>query len=79
MQWYHYMLCHPGENRTEETIRQHFTWKNLKGTVKKFCSQCHVCQLCKKDTIKYGLILEKEAEADPWKILCVDLIGPYKL
>jgi hypothetical protein len=24
VQWYHYQLCHPGINRTEETIGQHF-------------------------------------------------------
>jgi hypothetical protein len=23
IQWYHYLLCHPGINRTEETIGQH--------------------------------------------------------
>jgi hypothetical protein len=26
VQWYHYLLCHPGINRTEETIGQHFYW-----------------------------------------------------
>jgi hypothetical protein len=24
IQWYHYLLCHPNINRTEETIGQHF-------------------------------------------------------
>ena len=50
VEWYHEQLCHPGINRTEETIRQHFTWKNLRQTVKDICSKCHVCQCCKKDT-----------------------------
>ena len=26
---------------------------------------------------KYGFLPEKKAEADPWEVLCVDLIGPY--
>ena len=26
--WYHNILCHPGINQTEQTIRQHFWWKN---------------------------------------------------
>ena len=26
--WYQMKLCHPGENRTEQTICQHFMWKN---------------------------------------------------
>ena len=28
--WYHTVLCHLGETRIEETIRQHFTRKGLK-------------------------------------------------
>jgi hypothetical protein len=34
VQWYHTQLCHPGTTRTEETIRQHFTWKGLRPIVK---------------------------------------------
>ena len=25
--WYHEMLYHPGETRTDHTLRQHFDWK----------------------------------------------------
>ena len=25
--WYHEMLCHPGDTRTEHTLRQHFDWR----------------------------------------------------
>jgi hypothetical protein len=28
---------------------------------------------------KYGHLPIKEAEADPWEKLCVDLIGPYTI
>ena len=79
VQWYHTQLCHPGEKRTEETIRQHFTWKNLREHVKEVCQKCHTCQVAKRTTRKNGLLPEKEAEADPWDKLCVDLIGPYTL
>ena len=27
------MLCHPGETRTEHTLRQHFEWRGLHTTV----------------------------------------------
>ena len=37
VQWYHESLCHPGETRTELTICQHFTWKNLRGDVIAAC------------------------------------------
>ena len=54
-------------------------WANLRGTIKTICGKCHVYQICKKETKKYGHVPEKQAEGDPWEILCVDLIGPYKL
>jgi Integrase zinc binding domain len=45
--WYHTQLCHPGEKHMEETIRQHFTWKNLREHVKEVCQKCHTCQFAK--------------------------------
>ena len=73
------MLCHPGETRTEETIRQHFTWKGLRTHVKKACRTCHICQTTKKTTAKYGHLPPKQPEVTPWETLCVDMIGPYKI
>jgi len=72
-------LCHPGETRTEQTIRQHFYWKNLRETVHKVCSTCSTCQITKKSHTKYGHLPPKEAEAEPWDKLCVDLVGPYTI
>ena len=33
----------------------------------------------KTSSEKYGKLPPKEAEAEPWDKLCVDLIGPYKI
>ena len=65
--------------RIEQTIRQHFTWKKLRRDVEKVCKHCKVCQMTKRKSMAYGKLPPKEAEADPWEILCVDLIGPYKI
>ena len=43
VEWYHNILCHPGQTRTEETIRQHFYWPNLDKDVKKVCAHCGTC------------------------------------
>ena len=77
--WYHEMLCHTGETRTEQTIRQHFAWKGLRTTVHKICKKCPTCQKAKITNRKYGKLPPKEAEINPWDTLCVDLIGPYKI
>jgi hypothetical protein len=76
--WYHEMLCHPGETQTELTIRQHFDWKGLRKTVHDICHKCESCQKSKVSNQKYGKLPPKEAEANPWDTLCVNLIGPYK-
>jgi len=79
IQWYHYLLCHPGINRTEETIGRHFYWPKMRDQITNDVSTCVVCQTQKKQIKKYGLLPEKKAEAIPWDRLCVDLIGPYKI
>ena len=79
VEWYHNYLCHPGENRTEQTICQHFWWLKLHDTIEDICKKCQTCQHTKKVTKKYGHLPEKKAEAEPWEILCIDLIGPYTI
>ena len=49
VEWYHEMLCHPGDTRTEHTIRQHFDWKALRTTVHDVCKKCPTCQRAKND------------------------------
>jgi hypothetical protein len=39
---------------------------------------CPICQKNKRKNKKYGLLLPKEAESEPWdRMVCIDLIGPY--
>ena len=78
-EWYHCLLCHLGETWTEQMLHQQFYWKNMHDTVIDICSKCHSCQKNKKSTKKYGHLPAKEAQANPWDVLCVDLIGPYTI
>ena len=77
--WYHDTLCHPGVNRTEETIKQHLWWPNMRDEITDYVSRCPTCQKNKKQKKKYGQLPEKVAESEPWEVLCVDLIGPYTI
>jgi transposase InsO family protein len=77
--WYHEYLCHPGANRTEQTIRRHLYWPGLTSDAVRHCKFCKTCQLQKKQRKKYGLLPPKEAEHEPWTRVCVDLVGPYTL
>ena len=79
VEWYHLQLCHPGETRTEQSLKQHFYWPNLRQEVHRQVKKCHICQTNKRHKTKYGHLPAKEAEADPWDKLCVNLIGPYTI
>jgi transposase InsO family protein len=75
----HHALCHPGINRTKETIGQHLWWKEMRNHIINYVRICPLCQRNKRRQKKYGLIPPKEAEATPWDKLCLDLIGPYTI
>ena len=77
--WYHQNLHHPGRVRTEETLRQHFTFRNLSQMVEDSVKKCPTCQKTKRSYKKYGKLPEKVAEFQPWEKVCIDLIGPYTL
>ena len=77
--WYHNVLCHPGSDQTELSLRQHFAWKGMRTMVRRICKKCMACQKAKISKRKYGKLPAKQAEEHPWDTLCVDLIGPYKI
>jgi hypothetical protein len=61
--WYHTTLCHPGINRTEETIGQHLWWPKMRTHITIYVQICPLCQQNKRRQKKYGLLLPKLAEA----------------
>ena len=47
--------------------------------VQKTGKACHICQVTKRSSKKYGLLPAKEPEVKPWEFLCADMIGPYSI
>jgi hypothetical protein len=74
--WYHQYLCRPGATRTEPTIRNTMTWPGFTRNVQSHCKTCKICQFNKKTRKQYGELPVKMAEATPWEIVQVNLIGP---
>jgi hypothetical protein len=61
----------------EATLRQNFTWPNLRKDVEDAVKNCHECQIGKKVRKKYGDLPEKLAEIPiAWNRDDVDRIGP---
>lgn len=82
VRWYHQWLQHPGMQRTELTIAQHYYWKGMRTMIMSMCKKCSLCQLTKANTsAKYGKIPPKKLRDEllPWHTVHIDLIGPYNI
>jgi hypothetical protein len=77
--WYHYYLQHPGHLCLEEAMRSVMNWKCMCTTIWRYIKTCRSCQVNKRHSQKYGHFLPKLVIMTPWKVFCVDLIGPYTL
>ena len=78
MNWYHTMLCHPGQVRMEQqSIKAIYNWPGMRKDITQLIKTCDVCQRCKQtNKNKYGLLPEKEGEIIKWSRVNVDLWGP---
>jgi hypothetical protein len=54
-------------------------WKGKCTTIQRYIKTCRSCHVNKRHSQKYGHLPPKLAITTPWKVLCVDLIGPYTL
>ena len=77
--WYHHYLQHPGNTHLKETLCLSMYWKGLRKTVQSHVKKCHSCQVNKRRHHKHGILPAKCAITTLWKVLCMDLIGPYTL
>ncbi len=76
---YHHHLQHPGHMRLEETMNATMYWKAMRTIIRSLTKSCKTCQTNKKWKLKYGHLPSKTIITVPWRVLCVDLIGPYTL
>jgi hypothetical protein len=54
-------------------------WKGMRTTIRRYFKTCRSCQVNKRHSQKYGYLPPKLVIRTPWKLLYVDLIGPYTL
>ncbi len=54
-------------------------WKGMRTSIRSITKSCRSCQVNKKRRLQYGHLLPKDIITIPWKVLCVDLIGPFTL
>ncbi len=77
--WYHHYLQHPGHLCLEKMMISVMYWKGLRTTIQRYVKICRFFQINKRHSQKYGHLPPKLVITTTWKVLCVDLIGPYTL
>jgi RNase H-like domain found in reverse transcriptase/Reverse transcriptase (RNA-dependent DNA polymerase)/Integrase zinc binding domain len=77
--WYHYVLGHLGQSRLFDTISMHLYNSQLKNKVTDYVSRCDECQRKKQLQRGYGELPPRQAGMHPWRHICIDLVGPWKL
>jgi hypothetical protein len=48
-------------------------------TIRRYVKSCRSCQVNKRHSLKYGHVPPKLVISTLWRVLCVDLVGPYTL
>jgi hypothetical protein len=48
-------------------------------SIRSITKSCKACQVNQKWRLKYGHLPPKTTITVPWRVLCVDVIGPYTL
>ena len=79
LEWFHHWLCHPGETRLEQTIRQTMTWPKLRSELRAYVRTCHRCQMSKCTKRNYGHLPPKTAHKISWSEIHCDTVGPYSV
>jgi hypothetical protein len=77
LQWYHHVQGHPGIERMNKSLSQHFYAPSLKSIVANHVNACTVCQQHKLHGQGAGALPEKELSSNPWDDVAVDLAGPW--
>jgi hypothetical protein len=66
---------HFGRDRTLELLFRNFYWTNMECDVRKYCSECDLCQRTKAPRhAKHGLLHPLELACKPWTHISTDFI-----
>jgi hypothetical protein len=66
---------HFGRDRTLELLTRNFYWMNMERDIRKYCSECDICQRTKAPRhAKHGLLHPLELACKPWTHISTDFI-----
>ena len=67
---------HSGPTKTLKRIWEDFSWKGVRGDVRKYINKCGVCQVYKRGLDRTGMT-EIDIPRTPMQMVGIDFIGPF--
>ena len=67
---------HSGPTKTLKRIWEDFTWKGIRGDVRRYLRQCGVCQVHRTDVVRTHMH-DVEVPPTPMQMVGIDFIGPF--
>ena len=74
----HDKMQHMGARRVTRLVKKRFTWPGVGKDIIDFCRACPVCQKCDKRKGRQALMIERPVMSEPFEVLGIDLVGPFK-
>ena len=76
--WTHKMLGHPGRQKLHLTLKDILYWPHMFADIEALTAKCQLCQQVKDSQHAQGTLNMTNEQAQPWEIVSVDLIGPFR-
>lgn len=70
---------HPGQNRMYEFLKRLYSWKGMKGDVKRFVNNCESCKMAKYGQRTQEKFVITDTPAQSFDIMSIDTVGPLPL
>jgi hypothetical protein len=67
---------HQGINRTVDRIKLYVSWPNMREDITDYIRTCEICQKMKYSREKLCQLQITNTQAEPWKKLSLDIVGP---
>jgi hypothetical protein len=77
VKWFHQVMGHPGEQRLQEMLNQHYYHPRWCYHIDKL--KCKDCQKHKLAGRGCGILPKQEVRIAPWEEVAINLIGPWKV
>lgn len=74
---YHKRLCHLGQEKTAQVIKERYFWTSADYDIRKVLSSCQICAIHKPAAKRKQVNPSPTLSEGPFQLLCIDVAGPF--